>query len=88
VYFIGVLYLFVKYLYLCNSNSGVKGKVASDCKDVKESNMWLALAKKLGVLKVVLVVQTIISLLYYFLHNLYKSLPFVTLGIPGAKAIW
>jgi len=68
VYFIGVLYLFVKYLYPCNSYNGVKGKVASDCKGVKESYIWLALAKKLGVLKVVLIVQTVISLLYYFLH--------------------
>lgn len=61
-------------------------KVASDCKGVKESYIWQALAKKLGVLKVVLIVQTVISLLYYFLHNLHKPLPFVTLGIPGAKS--
>lgn len=60
--------------------------VASDCKGVKESYIWQALAKKLGVLKVVLIVQTVISLLYYFLHNLHKPLPFVTLGIPGAKS--
>jgi len=63
-------------------------KFPSDCKGVKESYVWLALAKILGFLKVVLIVQTVISLLYYFLHNLRKPLPFVTLGIPGAKVIW
>lgn len=62
-------------------------KFASDCKGVKESYILLALAKKLGVLKVVLIVQTVISVLYYFLHSLCKPLPFVTLAIPEAKVI-
>lgn len=58
-----VFYLFVKYLDPLMCNNGIKGKkVFRDCKRVKENPVRLTLAKKLGILQIILVVQAVISL--------------------------